>query len=325
MTVISRFRLGTIHANRGESTMQFFKRWGIAGLALVSAAGWSYRELALAYDGPKQLSSITINLDEVKMVTATDKGETVGQNGVYLAGDTPASTKFVTGRFTLPAGKTPHDPHKHVEEEIMIVESGHGEILCDGKTTKVGPGFLVMLIVGAECFPRHHQHGRRADRFLLCEMGEPEVIRRHSGANRLDGPRERDEIGVNHWNANMPEGLGDLAAVVGSVRDHLSEDVDRRVDELLPLGVPAYLGSRGKEPVTIEPRHKRGVPGRVFVGEALALCQLELRPDGLGRLEVAQPSQPNMFGGQHMCQQFDRVRRSVRTGLQRGQRLLVSP
>ena len=83
------------------------------------------------------------------MVTATDKGQTVGQNGVYLAGDTPASTKFVTGRFTLPAGKTPHDPHTHVEEEIMIVESGHGEILCDGKTTKVGPGSVMYTVPNA--------------------------------------------------------------------------------------------------------------------------------------------------------------------------------
>ena len=91
---------------------EVFKRWGFAGLALVLAAGWSYREVAFALDGPKQLSSVTINLDQVEMVTATDKGETVGKNGVYLAGDTPGSTKFVTGRFTLPAGKTPHAaPH----------------------------------------------------------------------------------------------------------------------------------------------------------------------------------------------------------------------
>jgi mannose-6-phosphate isomerase-like protein (cupin superfamily) len=130
-------------ANRGENTMQVFKRWGFAGLILVLAAGWSYREVAFALDGPKQLKSATITLDQVEMVTTTDRGETVGKNGVYLAGDTPASTKFVTGRFTLPAGKTPHAPHTHPEEEIMIIESGHGEILCDGKTTKVGPGSVM--------------------------------------------------------------------------------------------------------------------------------------------------------------------------------------
>jgi mannose-6-phosphate isomerase-like protein (cupin superfamily) len=105
--------------------MCVFKRWGFAGLALVLAAGWSYRELARAADGPKPLASATINLDQVEMVTASDKGQTVGKNGVYIAGDTP------------------HDPHTHLEEEIMIIESGHGEILCDGKTTKVGPGSVM--------------------------------------------------------------------------------------------------------------------------------------------------------------------------------------
>jgi mannose-6-phosphate isomerase-like protein (cupin superfamily) len=62
---------------------------------------------------------------------------------LYLKGDTPASNEFVTARFTLPAGKSPRAPHVHPEVEIIIIESGHGEILCDGKTTKVGPGSVM--------------------------------------------------------------------------------------------------------------------------------------------------------------------------------------
>ena len=123
--------------------MKVLKRWGFAGLALVLAAGWSYREVAFALDQSQRVASQTITLDRVQMVTATDKGEPVGENGVYISGDTPASTKFITGRFVLPAGKTPHAPHTHPEEEVMIVESGHGEIFCDGKTTKIGPGSVM--------------------------------------------------------------------------------------------------------------------------------------------------------------------------------------
>ena len=123
--------------------MPVFKRWGFVGLALVLAAGWSYREVAFALDRPQPVTSRTITLDRVQMVTAMDKGEPVGENGIYLSGDTPASTKFITGRFVLPAGKTPHAPHTHPEEEVMIVESGHGEIFCDGKTTKIGPGSVM--------------------------------------------------------------------------------------------------------------------------------------------------------------------------------------
>ncbi len=123
--------------------MQVFKRWGFAGLTLVLAAGWSYRETAFALAEARKVSSATINLDQVPMVSLMDKGEFVGKNAVYIMGDTPASTKFVTGRFTLPPGKSPHAPHTHPEEEVMIIESGKGEILCDGKTTKIGPGSVM--------------------------------------------------------------------------------------------------------------------------------------------------------------------------------------
>ena len=123
--------------------MQVFKRWAFAALALVLAVGWSYREVALAFERAKEVTSATINLDQLEAMPFSDKGEKVGTNGVYLSGDTPASSNFATGRFVLEPGKTPHAPHTHIEEEVMVIESGHGEIFCDGKTTKVGPGSVM--------------------------------------------------------------------------------------------------------------------------------------------------------------------------------------
>jgi mannose-6-phosphate isomerase-like protein (cupin superfamily) len=55
----------------------------------------------------------------------------------------------VTGRFVLDPGKTPHAPHTHAEEEVMIVDSGSGEIFCDGKTTLVGPGSVMFTTPNA--------------------------------------------------------------------------------------------------------------------------------------------------------------------------------
>jgi len=127
----------------GEHSMQHFKRWAFAGLALLLAAGWSYREVAFARERADHVKSGTINLDQVQMNSFSDKGEAVGKIGIYIAGDTPASTKFVTGRFMLQPGKSPHAPHTHAEEEVMIIESGTGEIFCDGKTTKIGPGSVM--------------------------------------------------------------------------------------------------------------------------------------------------------------------------------------
>jgi mannose-6-phosphate isomerase-like protein (cupin superfamily) len=126
-------------------TMQksMVQRSAVPVLVLGLALGWAGRELAFAREKAELLRSGTFTVDSVKMEPHRDKGQVVGSAGVYLAGDTPASTKFVTGRFVLPAGMTPHAPHTHVEEEVMIVESGDGEIFCDGKTTKVGPGSVM--------------------------------------------------------------------------------------------------------------------------------------------------------------------------------------
>lgn len=112
-------------------------------LALVLGLGWTAREVASARERAAAVAAQTITLDRVQMKPVEDQGKAVGQNGIYVSGDTPASSKFVTGRFIIAPGQTPHKPHTHVEEEVMIVESGHGEIFCDGKTTAIGPGSVM--------------------------------------------------------------------------------------------------------------------------------------------------------------------------------------
>jgi mannose-6-phosphate isomerase-like protein (cupin superfamily) len=109
-------------------------------IAASLALGWASREFAFASERAKLVDSQTVTIEQVKMADYQLEGSTVGSAGAYFEGDTPGSKKFVTGRFILQAGKTPHQPHKHAEEEVMIITEGNGEIFCDGKTTKVGPG-----------------------------------------------------------------------------------------------------------------------------------------------------------------------------------------
>jgi mannose-6-phosphate isomerase-like protein (cupin superfamily) len=123
--------------------MRILKRWGFGVLALVLAVAWSVREATFAQERNREAASGTINLEQVDISGARNGGELVGKIGIYVSGETPASTQFVTGRFVLEPGKSPHPPHAHVEEEVMIIESGHGEIFCDGKTTKIGPGSVM--------------------------------------------------------------------------------------------------------------------------------------------------------------------------------------
>ncbi len=118
-------------------------------IALTLGIGWAFREAAHARERAAVVGSQTINLDEIKMSLAKYEGQPVGQIGIYTQGDTPGSSNFVTGRFIIDPGKTPHRPHVHPEEEVMIVETGQGEIFCDGKTTKVGPGSVMFTTPNA--------------------------------------------------------------------------------------------------------------------------------------------------------------------------------
>ena len=125
------------------------RRWALPLICAGLAIGWGSRELAFARTSAALLSSKTINLSEISIKEDKYDGKRTGMIGIYLSGDSPASRKFATGVFTIDPGKTPHPPHTHLEEEIMIVEKGTGEIFCDGKTTKVGPGSVMFTTPNA--------------------------------------------------------------------------------------------------------------------------------------------------------------------------------
>lgn len=62
---------------------------------------------------------------------------------VHYNGPTQQLTTMCTGMCTLEPGATPHPPHRHPEEEFMIVASGTGIIEVDGVPTPVGPGAIM--------------------------------------------------------------------------------------------------------------------------------------------------------------------------------------
>jgi quercetin dioxygenase-like cupin family protein len=44
---------------------------------------------------------------------------------------------------TLNPGETPHAPHKHPDEELLIVKEGTVESLVNGELKRVGPGSII--------------------------------------------------------------------------------------------------------------------------------------------------------------------------------------
>ncbi|MEX2303914.1 MAG: cupin domain-containing protein [Bryobacterales bacterium] len=80
------------------------------------------------------------------------KREPFGDLRVYFSGSTDELEVMEAGSLELKAGMTPHPPHRHSEEEIMIVTAGSGEISLNGEVTKCGPGS--MMFCAAD-----HMHG----------------------------------------------------------------------------------------------------------------------------------------------------------------------
>jgi quercetin dioxygenase-like cupin family protein len=62
---------------------------------------------------------------------------------VHFNGPTEQLAALASGLVTLEPGARPHPPHRHPEEEIMIVGEGTGEFSIDGVTTQVKTGDMM--------------------------------------------------------------------------------------------------------------------------------------------------------------------------------------
>jgi mannose-6-phosphate isomerase-like protein (cupin superfamily) len=62
---------------------------------------------------------------------------------VHYNGPTDQLSGVCTGMAVLDPGASPHPPHRHPEEEFLIIAEGTGEIDCDGRVTQVGPGAIL--------------------------------------------------------------------------------------------------------------------------------------------------------------------------------------
>jgi mannose-6-phosphate isomerase-like protein (cupin superfamily) len=62
---------------------------------------------------------------------------------IHYNGPTDQLSGVSAGMAVLDPGASPHPPHRHPEEEFLLVSEGTGEIECGGKVTKVGPGAML--------------------------------------------------------------------------------------------------------------------------------------------------------------------------------------
>lgn len=69
--------------------------------------------------------------------------QSFGDVRIYFDGSTGQLQALTVGSVALKPGMEPHPPHKHTEEEIMLVTDGEGSILVETETHLVGPGSMM--------------------------------------------------------------------------------------------------------------------------------------------------------------------------------------
>ena len=120
-------------------------------LASVTAlAGAALAPGALAQSG-EQITHVDSKTGGPLLQSRVVKAESLPAEGaapgakayVHFNGPTQELTALSSGLVTLEPGAQPHPPHRHVEEEIMIVGEGSGEFYLNGAATQVGKGDMV--------------------------------------------------------------------------------------------------------------------------------------------------------------------------------------
>jgi len=114
-----------------------------AALVVGVAVGWGLRGATVASAQGKRIPNGTLTAADRKLANAEYEGKPTGKVAVYLDGETATTRSLHAGRFLLNPGAAPHPPHRHPEEELLIVTQGAGEVLCDGKTVPVRAGAMM--------------------------------------------------------------------------------------------------------------------------------------------------------------------------------------
>ncbi len=108
-------------------------------VAVAAAASGSAATLAVVA-GQEQPITRSTTFDWTKLEA---KSIEVGARREVMRSATPTLDELEIHITTLNPGAVSHPPHRHPEEELLIVKEGTVETLQNGKATRLGPGSIV--------------------------------------------------------------------------------------------------------------------------------------------------------------------------------------
>jgi mannose-6-phosphate isomerase-like protein (cupin superfamily) len=128
-----------------ETQMEGLDRRGLfamfAALALADMGGEALAQT------PEQGRMTTKQLSQSRVIRFKDlpvvKLDNGGTQRPVMSGTLPTGEFIEVHETVLPAGRTPHPPHKHPNSEWLFIQSGTLEYNDNGRIVPVGPGDIV--------------------------------------------------------------------------------------------------------------------------------------------------------------------------------------
>lgn len=128
----------------GEAAMDEIDRRGLFAAFSAMAAMATMGAQAQA---PKQGRMTTKQLSQSRVIRHRDiavvKLDNGGVQRPVMSGTLPTGEFIEVHETVLPAGKTPHPPHRHPNSEWLFIQSGKLEYNDNGRIVAVGPGDIV--------------------------------------------------------------------------------------------------------------------------------------------------------------------------------------
>jgi uncharacterized cupin superfamily protein len=110
-------------------------------IVTAAAASGSTATLAIVAAQPTEKSvTRSTTFDWTRLET---KSTEVGARRDVVRSATPTLDELEIHITTLNPGAVSHPPHRHPEEELLIVKEGTVETLQNGKSTRLGPGSII--------------------------------------------------------------------------------------------------------------------------------------------------------------------------------------
>jgi quercetin dioxygenase-like cupin family protein len=111
------------------------KKSSIAALAF----GAGLAAAAAVRAAPPLLGSSTLSWEQIE----ASGNSTTGLSHRFFQNPTATLDELEMHVTHLPPGKSPHPPHTHPEEELVIIKEGTLEAMQAGKTRRMGPGSVI--------------------------------------------------------------------------------------------------------------------------------------------------------------------------------------